>query len=94
MRDDLIGNMGPGPQIDPTRYPQIKCDLCGHNTFRQEVIMYNIPGVALGAGGGDIPYPIPVYVCAKCGAIIKPVREEIEEAAKNAEEKKETSLIL
>ena len=99
MKDDILGAMGPqGPQIDPMTYPQITCDKCGHNTFRREVIMYNIPGVALGAGTGDIPYPIPVYVCAKCGTIIKAVREEIETAAKKAAENKEavkgTSLIL
>lgn len=89
---------GRGPQVDPMAYPQIKCDKCGHNTFRQETIMYNIPGVALGAGTGDIPYPIPVYVCSKCGAIIKAVREEIEKAEQKAKDKQEaakgTSLIL
>lgn len=98
MKDDLIDGMGRGPQIDPMKYPQIKCDKCGHNTFRQETIMYNIPGFALGAGAGDIPYPIPVYVCAKCGTIIKAVREEIEKAEAEAKENKEatkgTSLIL
>lgn len=98
MKDDLIDGMGRGPQIDPMKYPQIKCDKCGHNTFRQETIMYNIPGIALGAGSGDIPYPIPVYVCAKCGTIIKAVREEIEKAEAKAKENKEeakgTTLIL
>ena len=95
-KDDLLG--GRGPQIDPMAYPQIKCDKCGHNTFRQETIMYNIPGVALGAGTGDIPYPIPVYTCAKCGTIIKAVRDEIEKAEQKVKENKEatkgTSLIL
>jgi len=95
-KDDLLG--GRGPQIDPMAYPQIKCDKCGHNTFRQETIMYNIPGVALGAGTGDIPYPIPVYVCAKCGTIIKAVREEIEKAEEKVQANKEatkgTTLIL
>ena len=99
MKDDILGAMGPqGPQIDPMTYPQIICDKCGHNTFRREVIMYNIPGVALGAGTGDIPYPIPVYVCAKCGTIIKAVREEIEKAEEKVQANKEatkgTTLIL
>ena len=95
-KDDLLG--GRGPQIDPMAYPQIKCDKCCHNTFRQETIMYNIPGVALGAGTGDIPYPIPVYVCSKCGTIIKAVREEIEKAEEKVQANKEatkgTTLIL
>jgi len=99
MKDDILGAMGPqGPQIDPTKYPQITCDKCGHNTFRREVIMYNVPGVAIGAGSGDFPWPLPVYVCAKCGTIIKAVREEIEASAKKAAENKEavkgTTLIL
>ena len=98
MKDDLLGGMGQGPQIDPMLYPQITCDKCGHNTFRREVIMYNVPGFAIGAGAGDYPYPIPIYVCAKCGTIIKAVREEIEAAAKKVDENKEatkgTSLIL
>lgn len=96
MKDDLMQGMP--PQIDPMAYPQIKCDKCGHNTFRREVIMYNIPAVALGAGTGDIPYPLPVYVCAKCGTIIKAVRDEIEAAEKKQKENKEavkgTTLIL
>lgn len=96
MKDDLMQGMP--PQIDPMTYPQIKCDKCGHNTFRREVIMYNIPAVALGAGTGDIPYPLPVYVCAKCGTIIKAVRDEIEAAEKKQKENKEavkgTTLIL
>jgi len=91
MKDDILGALSQqGPQIDPMKYPQITCDKCGHNTFRREVI--------IGAGTGDIPYPIPVYTCAKCGTIIKAVRDEIEEAAKQAAENKEavkgTSLIL
>lgn len=98
MKDDLDLLGARGPQIDPMTYPMITCDKCGHNTFRRETIMYNIPGVALGAGTGDIPYPLPVYVCSKCGTIIKAVRDEIEAAAKKAAENKEatkgTSLIL
>jgi DNA-directed RNA polymerase subunit RPC12/RpoP len=99
MKDDLLGAMGAqGPQIDPTRYPQITCDKCGHNTFRREVIMYNVPGVVIGAGSGDFPWPLPVYVCAKCGTIIKAVREEIEKAEEKVQANKEatkgTTLIL
>jgi DNA-directed RNA polymerase subunit RPC12/RpoP len=98
MKDDLLGGMGQGPQIDPMSYPQITCDKCGHNTFKREVLMYKIPGVVLGEGNGDYPWPLPVYVCAKCGTIIKAVREEIEAAAQKAAENKEatkgTTLIL
>ena len=99
MKDDILGTIGAqGPQFDPTQYPQITCDKCGHNLFKREVLMYDIPGVVLGAGSGNIPWPVPVYVCAKCGTIIKAVREELETSAKKAAENKEsikgTTLIL
>ena len=95
MKDDILGAMGPqGPQIDPMSYPQIICDKCGHNTFRREVIMYNIPGVALGEGNGDYPWPLPVYVCAKCGTIIKSVRDEIEKINKKQKTENKSNLIL
>lgn len=86
MADITNLNFGKAMQVDPTMYPQIKCDKCGYNLFKKEVIMYDVPGVALGAGSGNIPYPIPVYVCANCGTIMKAVREELEAAEKKAKE--------
>lgn len=95
MKDDLFGGMGnPGPQIDPTIYPQVTCDKCGHNTFRREFLIYNVPGVAMGAGTGDFPWPLPIYVCAKCGTIIKAVRDELDEISKKNTDNKKSSLIL
>jgi len=95
-KDDLIGSRG--PSIDPTKYPQIKCDKCGHNVFTSGVIIYNIPGVAVGTGTDDFHYPMPVYICQKCGTIIKYLRDEIEkieaEKEKNKEAVKGTTLIL
>lgn len=85
---------GRGPSIDPMMYPQITCDKCGHNTFRQETLMYNIPGVVIGAGTGDIPWPLPIYVCAKCGTIIKSIRNELEAANKKAKSENTSNLIL
>ena len=97
-KDDLIGGIGRGPMVDPTRYPKLKCDKCGYDIFRSATIIYNVPGVVLGNGTEDIPYPIPVYVCDKCGTVIKSVRDELEKIEKEKEQKSEsiksTSLIL
>ena len=93
-----MNGMGRGPMVDPTKYPRITCDKCGHHVFRQASIIYNIPGIVAGSGTNDIPYPVPVYVCDKCGEIIKAVRDELDkieaEKEKNKEATKGSSLIL
>lgn len=79
MKDDLLGAMGaPGAQFDPTKYDMIKCDQCGNKIFLKGSLMYNVPGISLGLGTENIPYPVPVYFCSKCGAIVKYVRDEID----------------
>lgn len=94
-KDDILDMVGSrGPKIDPTSYPQIKCDKCGHNVFRNGLVIYNIPGLAIGNGSEDIHYPVPVYVCDKCGEIMKAYRDEIEQIEKEKEEKPKSSLIL
>lgn len=94
MKDELLE--GRGPVINPLTYPQIKCDKCGHNIFRSGVIFFDIPGFIAGTGTENYQYPLPVYICDKCGEIIKYVRDEIEKGADKAkkEETKGTSLIL
>ena len=39
-KDDILGGMGVsrGPMVDPTKYPRITCDKCGHHVFRSGVI--------------------------------------------------------
>ena len=92
MKDDLTQGMG--PQIDPFNYPSVKCDKCGHEVFRQGVIFKKLPGLLMGGGAEDVNYPLPVYVCDKCGEIIKEIREELETGLKETKEKKETKLII
>ena len=98
MNDELFDNLGAnrGPMINPLIYPQIKCDKCGHNIFRSGIIFYNIPGFIAGNGTEDYQYPLPVYICDKCGEIIKYIRDEIEKGAEKAkkEESKGTTIIL
>ena len=95
-KDDILDIMGSsrGPKIDPLSYPQIKCDKCGHNVFRSGIIVYNVPGLAVGNGSEDIHYPLPVYVCDKCGTIMKSYRDELEKIEKEKEDKPKSNLIL
>jgi DNA-directed RNA polymerase subunit RPC12/RpoP len=81
-------------KLNPYKYPQITCDNCGHNIFRSAVVLNKIPGIAAGTGTEDIEYPTPVYVCDKCGTMLKSYREDFERLSKIEEEPKKSSLIL
>ena len=98
MANEMLGGMGRNQMVDPTKYPQIKCDKCGSHLFRSATIIYDIPGFVVGNGAENMPYPVPVYVCDKCGAVVKFLRDELdkieEEKAKNQEATKGSSLIL
>lgn len=90
--NDILGAMSaPGPKIDPTKFPRITCDKCGHYVWRSGVIMYNIPGVVIGNGTEDVPYPVPVYTCDKCGEVIKFVRDELEKIESDKEKNDKNS---
>jgi len=81
-------------KLNPYKYPQITCDNCGHNIFRSAVVLNKIPGIVAGTGTDDIEYPTPVYVCDKCGTMLKSYRDDIEQLSKVEEESKKSSLIL
>ena len=81
-------------KLNPYKYPQITCDNCGHNIFRSAVVLNKIPGIVAGTGPDDIEYPTPVYVCDKCGTMLKSYRDDIEQLSKVEEESKKSSLIL
>ena len=81
-------------KLNPYKYPQITCDNCGHNIFRSGVVLNKIPGIVAGTGTDDIEYPTPVYICDKCGTMLKSYRYDIEQLSKVEEESKKSSLIL
>jgi len=94
MAEDIL-SQGRGPMVNPLKYPQITCDKCGHNIFRSAVIFYDIPGFVVGTGSENFQYPLPVYICDKCGTVVKHVRDEIDAVKEKAEkENKGTNLIL
>lgn len=67
-------------RINPFDYDEVTCDKCGNNQFVERYIVRKIPAGIAGATSQD--YPIPVLVCAKCGTIIKSVRDDICKASK------------
>jgi len=67
--------MEKGIRINPLDYDNLKCDKCGNETFTHNIILKKIPGIVVGAGKEDQVIDLPVFVCAKCGAILKDYRE-------------------
>lgn len=74
--------------LDVLKYETKACDKCGHKIFETKYIIKKIPGLVVGAGAEDVDYPVTVFCCAKCGEIMKELREEIEAGEKRAEENK------
>ena len=73
MTDDL-GMLGKVPTIgsssDPRKYETVKCDKCGGIVFDNKTILKRISGMEVGQGAKPVLVPLPVLVCAKCGAIL------------------------
>lgn len=82
------------PLLSPADYDTIKCDNCGAITFTNAVVLKRIPGMLVGAGTEDVAMPLNVYVCTKCGTILKDDRDKLDELDKKGEEKPKSSLIL
>lgn len=89
MKNDLLTNNG--PQIDPREYPDVVCDKCGCNTFSSAFVLKKIPGLLLGTGEKEIEYPLSVFICTKCGEILKRDKELLKMVT---EEKKESKIIV
>lgn len=82
-------------KLNPYKYPQITCDNCGHNIFQPAFVLNKIPGIVAGTGTEDIEYPTQVFICAKCGTMLKSYRDDIEKLSQvKEEEPKKSSLIL
>jgi len=74
MNDDLLLGGGNIPQIggktDPRNYDTVRCDKCGGIVFDNKTILKKVSGVEVGQGSKPIFIPLPILVCAKCGAIL------------------------
>ena len=92
--------------LNPYKYPQITCDNCGHNIFRSAFVLNKVPGLLVGYGHEDVEYPTQVFICDKCGTMLKSFRDDIEKLSKLSDtdlqpphsykenEQKKTTLIL
>jgi len=70
MQDNnLLGNLGSMPKVDPRNYETVKCSHCGSIQFVQQVVMKRVSGMELGQGATPTIVPLPIMVCAKCGEI-------------------------
>ena len=88
-------NLGSSPNINPLSYPTTKCDKCDNIFFRKVTIFKEVPGIAVGAGVDTLDMPIDVYICDKCGAILKRDREILEKVEnKESSQQKGTQLIV
>ena len=80
--------------FDPFDYPDWTCPECGHNVFTPGVVFKKVPGLILGEGAEDIPFPIKVATCQKCGALFPCDKEAFDNAAKKKENNNSGSSLI
>lgn len=75
--------------------PNVVCPKCGSKVFREAIILKKLPALVSPTGKEEL-YPIPVYVCDKCGTIPDEFvnKSAAKEILGETEEKKEESSIL
>lgn len=95
QRANMQNAMQPQVQINPLDYPNVKCDKCGNEVFKEAYIMKKIPSTVTGAKD-DTLAPIPVLVCSKCGAIMEDYRKQLnlDENGHQLENKKSTNNLI
>lgn len=59
-------------QADPRTLDNQCCDKCKHDIFEKKYIIKKVI-----QNGQEFDAPMPVFVCAKCGTIIKSMREDL-----------------
>jgi len=56
------------PQIDLKEIPNIKCEKCENENFKEITILKKVSRILTGTSNDNI-IPFPTYSCAKCGHI-------------------------
>lgn len=59
-------------KADPRTLDNQVCDKCGERIFEKKYIIKKVV-----QNGQEFDAPVPVFVCAKCGTIIKSMREDL-----------------
>jgi hypothetical protein len=76
-------------------YDTMKCE-CGCETFIRGYIFKKVPGILFGGGVDEVPVPLEVFYCSKCGMIPEFIKKKLkseEDKAKKAEEAKKTLIV-
>ncbi len=75
--------------------PNVVCPKCGSKVFREAIILKKVSALISPTGKEEL-YPIPVYVCDKCGTIPDEFlnKSAAKEILGEVEEQKEESSIL
>lgn len=75
--------------------PNVVCPKCGSKVFREAIILKKVSALVSPTGKEEL-YPIPVYVCDKCGTIPDEFlsKSAAKEILGEVEEQKEESSIL
>lgn len=90
---DNIGMMNTAKAI--YKSPTVVCPNCGSKVFHEALVLKKVSALVSPTGREEL-YPIPVYVCDKCGAIPDEFLQKsaAKEILGETEEKKEESSIL
>lgn len=81
-------------RINPLDYPSVPCEKCGCEYYKQVAIFKKIPGIVAGTGSEPIIYPIPVYICEKCGELMSEYKKDFEKSEQNQTDKQTSSNII
>lgn len=81
-------------RVNPLDYPSIPCDKCGCEFYKQVVVFKKIPGVAVGSGSEPVIYPIPVYVCEKCGELMSEYKKDMDNEKDSKASQTNSNIIL
>lgn len=82
--------------------PNVVCPNCGNKIFVEAAILKKLSPILSPTGKEEL-YPIPVFVCSKCGTVpeeytskpnAKYIFNEETEAKSDQEEQKESTLIM
>lgn len=56
------------PKIGLDQTSAVKCEKCGHEVFREALMLRKVSAILTGTGQPGI-IPIPVFECTKCGHV-------------------------
>lgn len=78
MSNKLTGSMNSSQgKIDLRNMPNIKCDECESDVFKQVIFIKKISAL-LSPNGQEVIVPVQAFACDKCGHVNKDIRKAFE----------------